>query len=544
MKGYLDQIFGSGRRVPPKNFSLSDLRTAMKATFTGVPSSTGIRINEHTALSIATVFSCVRLLSEAVAGLPLNVLRDLPGPTGAAIIDESHPVSILLKNPNPENTPGQLCEHIMVRMLMQGSAYVRKLLLRNGRIGELWPITGVVRPERNEQGELLFHVFDAGKPLSLSAPTEILDTDDVWRISGLSFNTVDGLTPIGLFRNMFGLAIATERHGANTFRNGARIQGVLQHPGVMEEEEQERFIDSWQSVYAGVENSGKTPILEQGMEYKGISMNLEDAQYLETRKFSVADVARIYRVPLHMVMEVEAQPRANMEQQAREFVTFSLSSWLDRISSTGERDLFLERDRVTHKLKHDTSKLTRADFEALWKGYSSALGRGVLSVNEVRAREDLPPVEGGDERVRPINLVPLGTETGGVATPPGSQPGTPESARTDRLNVEQHVRLARMVEDTARRIVAREVGKIRKWAKSDGTGTFEDLETWYATHATFVIDALHAPVDWAIAYCEGQLARLRLANAEGFQRVEACADHFERTTAARIAAEVMDYARS
>jgi HK97 family phage portal protein len=363
----------------------------------------GVTVTDQTALRVTAVLSCVKVLAESISTLPLMVFeRRANGDKRPAA---EHPLSEVLHTlANEEATAQSVRETLCAHVLLRGNAYARVVRDGGGDVREIWPLAPgsveVTRPRPG--GPLAFHVSEAG------APTETLRPDQVWRIPGLSWGGVTGLSPIGIAREGVGLAIALEQNTASALRHGARIAGVVSHPHVMDDPEFKRFKSSWDDAFAGVTNAGKTVILEQGAKFEKVGMTFEDLQFLELKKFQVAEIARLFRVPLHMLFDDKAQPRANMEQASLEFVVYTLRPWLVRFEQTIARDLVLPSERRRFFAEHNVAGLLRGDFAGRMQGYSLARQWGWLSVNEIRKLENMNRVEGGDTFLEPLNMRPAG----------------------------------------------------------------------------------------------------------------------------------------
>jgi HK97 family phage portal protein len=383
----------------------------------GQPTGSGVTVTDQTALRVTAVLSCVKVLSESISTLPLMVFeRQENGDKRPAA---GHPLtSVLHTLANGESTAQSVRETLCAHVLLRGNAYARVVRDGGGDVREIWPIApGCIQPQRPRPGgPLVFHVSETG------VPPETLRTDQVWRIPGLSWGGATGLSPIGIARESVGLALALEQNTASALKNGARIAGIVSHPNVMDDPEYLRFKGSWDEAYAGVTNAGKTVILEQGAKFEKVGMTFEDLQFLELKKFQVAEIARLFRVPLHMLYDTQAQPRANMEQASLEFVIFTLRPWLVRFEQTITRDLLAPSERARYFAEHNVAGLLRGDFAARMAGYAQGRQWGWWSVNDVRRLENLNGIgPEGDVYLQPLNMTPAG------AAPP-ADPNTQESA--------------------------------------------------------------------------------------------------------------------
>ena len=394
----------------------------------GRPSLSGVTVTDDTALRVMAVLSCVKVLAESISTLPLSVFEREPN--GDKRPAHDHPVTSLLHTlANEESTAQSVRETLCAHVLLRGNAYARVVRDGAGEAREIWPLTPgsveVTRP--SPSGPLAFHVSESG------APTETLRPDQVWRIPGLSWGGVTGLSPIALAREGVGLAIALEQNTASALRNGSRVAGVVSHPHVMDDPEFQRFKRSWDDAFSGVTNAGKTVILEQGASFEKVGMTFEDLQFLELKKFQVAEIARLFRVPLHMLFDDKAQPRANMEQASLEFVVYTLRPWLVRFEQTIARDLLLPSERRRYFAEHNVAGLLRGDFAGRMAGYAAARQWGWMSVNDVRRLENLNGVgPQGDVYLQPLNMAPAGSDPSSTsdrtadASPPEPSSNDPE----------------------------------------------------------------------------------------------------------------------
>lgn len=224
-----------------------------------------------------------------------------------------------------------------------------------------------------------------------------LQEQDVLHIPGLGFDGLVGYSPIAMAKNAVGMTLACEEYGASFFENGANPGGVLEHPGVLKDPAKVR--ESWQSVYGGSRNAGKVAVLEEGMKYQQIGIPPEEAQFLETRKFQINEIARLYRIPPHMVGDLDKSSFSNIEQQSLEFVKYTLDPWVIRWEQSLQRALFLPEEKKEYFIKLNVDGLLHGDYQSRMAGYSVGRQNGWLSANDIREMENLnliPKEEGGD----------------------------------------------------------------------------------------------------------------------------------------------------
>ena len=364
--------------------------------------TSGKAVNERTAMQTSAVYACVRILAESVAGLPLHVYERTAN--GSKSTKPSHPLYRLLHDePNREMTSFVFRETLMSHLLLWGNAYAQ--IIRDGRgfpiaLYPLLPDRMAV--DRNESGELVYtYQSDKGQVK--------LRRENVLHIPGLGFDGLIGYSPIAMAKNAVGLALATEDYGATFFANGANPGGVLEHPGVIKPDQVERLRESWQSQFGGA-NAHKVAVLEDGLKFHQMSIPPEEAQFLETRKFQINEIARIFRVPPHMAGDLEKSSFSNIEQMSLEFVKYTLGPWVIRWEQSLTQALLLPGDKAALSIRFNLDGLLRGDYQSRMQGYSVGIQNGFYSVNDVRALEDmnlLTEAEGGNAHVLNGNMVKL-----------------------------------------------------------------------------------------------------------------------------------------
>jgi HK97 family phage portal protein len=254
-----------------------------------------------------------------------------------------------------------------------------------------------------------------------------LKPEDVLHIPGLGFDGLVGYSPIAMAKNAVGMTLACEEYGASFFENGATPGGVLEHPGVLKDPARVR--ESWHAVYGGSKNAGKVAVLEEGLKYQQIGIPPEEAQFLETRKFQIDEIARLYRIPPHMVGDLDKSSFSNIEQQSLEFVKYTLDPWVIRWEQSIQKALFLPQEKKEYFVKMNVDGLLRGDYESRMKGYSIGIQNGFMCPNDIRRLEsmDLIPVEeGGEFFLTNGNLCRL-KDAGLFGRIPGEQGDSPET---------------------------------------------------------------------------------------------------------------------
>lgn len=371
-------------------------------------STSGKRVNERSSMQMTAVYSCVRILSEAVASLPLLVYEQSDSHSQRA---RDHPLYFLLHDePNPEMTSFIFRETLMTHLLLWGNAYAQIIRNGKGEVVALYPLMpDRMKVDRDEDGQL-FYEYQVSKanPSINTAGTVRLHPQDVLHIPGLGFDGLVGYSPIAMAKNAIGMAIACEEYGAKFFAHGAAPSGVLEHPGVLKDPSKLR--DSWQATFGGSANSGKVAVLEEGVKYTPISIAPEQAQFLETRKFQINEIARIFRIPPHMVGDLEKSSFSNIEQQSLEFVKYTLDPWVSRWEQAMTKILLTPEEKKKYTIKFNVDGLLRGDYQSRMNGYAIARQNGWMSANDIRRLEELDPIPeeaGGNLYLVNGNMLPL-----------------------------------------------------------------------------------------------------------------------------------------
>ena len=370
-------------------------------------SSAGKSVTERSAMQMTAVYSCVRILAEAVAGLPLHFYKYNNDGSKSKAID-SNLYHLLHDEPNPEMSSFVFRETLMTHLLLWGNAYAQIIRNGKGEVIALYPLMpNKMSVDRDENG-VLYYTYQRSQEEGKEAGTVTLSTRDVLHIPGLGFDGLVGYSPIAMAKNAIGLAIATEEYGAKFFANGAAPSGVLEHPGTIKDPA--RLRENWNATFGGSANSGKVAVLEEGMKYTPISISPEQAQFLETRKFQINEIARIFRVPPHMVGDLEKSSFSNIEQQSLEFVKYTLDPWIIRWEQSLNRALLNVDEKKVYFFKFNVEGLLRGDYQSRMQGYATARQNGWMSANDIRELENLdkiPAESGGDLYLVNGNMLPL-----------------------------------------------------------------------------------------------------------------------------------------
>ena len=396
--GFINWLgFNNPRDAP----NLPDVRDDVRDSgtlFVFGKANSGEQVDEKSAMQIATVYACVRLLAESVAQLPLHLYK-VTEPDGQEKANDHPLYKILYREPNPEMTSFSYWEAVMTHLLLWGNSYSQ--IIRDGKntVLGLYPLLPEnVEIDRTDKGELyyIYHAYTNEVPGETNKDI-IFRRDEILHIPGLSFNGLVGFSPIAMMKNSLGTTMAVEKYGSSFFKNGAQPSGVLEHPGVLKDPAKIR--ENWTKAYGGAGNAHRVAVIEEGMTYKPISLPPEDSQFLSTREFGVEEICRIFRVPPHMVQDLKRATFSNIEHQSIDFVVHTLDPWLVRIEKAIVKDLLLEDEKDVYFPKFNVDGLLRGDYKSRMDGYSVGISTGIISPNEARRKENMPPLsedEGGD----------------------------------------------------------------------------------------------------------------------------------------------------
>ena len=383
--------------------------TAGGAWWFGMGQSTSNNfVNERSAMQITAVYACVRILSEAIASLPLHLYRyDKTGSKEKAL---DHPLyTVLHDEPNPEMTSFIFRETLMTHLLLWGNAYAQ--IIRNGKaeIIGLYPLMpNRMTVDRDDKGRLYYeYMAQSEDGAKLKSGTIRLSPHDVFHVPGLGFDGLVGYSPIAMAKNALGATIAAEQFGAKFFANNATPGGVLEMPGTVKDVEKVR--ESWRNGFSGT-NAHKVAILEEGMKFTPVSINPQEAQFLETRKFQINEIARIFRIPPHMIGDLEKSSFSNIEQQSLEFVKYTLDPWVSRWEQSIRRSLLSADEKKSMFVKFNVDGLLRGDYKSRMDGYAVGRQNGWMSANDIRELENMdkiPADQGGDDYLVNGNMIPI-----------------------------------------------------------------------------------------------------------------------------------------
>lgn len=376
-----------------------------------VPTASGVLVNQASAMQVSAVYACVSMLSYDLAKLGASIFSGKR--KGSRQKAKSHPLYPLFSVPAPWLTWFEFVGMMQMSVLLRGNGYAVILRDARGRPMALVPIN----PDRvalweAPDGELFFMVTRAGlhEMAVLAKEPLLIHADDVFHLKGLTANGLIGLSPISLEREAIGLAIAQEQLSARWAGNSAQPRGILTTDQKLTPEAAQRMHDDWKRLQGGLYNVGKTAVFEAGLKWQALSMSSSDMEFLAARKFQLAEIARIFRVPLYMLGDDAHSSRGNaITQQAQEYLNYSLSTWIEMWEQRIGFTFGLDPDEMF--VEFDVDRLLRADIQTRYAAHRISLGgTGWRTINAVRADEGEEDIEGGDTVFRPANTAPTDSD--------------------------------------------------------------------------------------------------------------------------------------
>ena len=389
--------------------------------------SSGKPVSPQTSIASTAVWACVRVIAESVATLPLNVYSR-NGESRQK--EDGHPIQIIVHDrPNDKQTSVEFREQMLYHLLLYGNAYIYKDLWPSGRVRNLvllGPDRVSVRVDdsASESFPKLAYIVDTSKQ-----GQRIYSESDILHIRGISSDGLVGISPIQTHRETIGVELAEREFAGRFFGNAARPSGILKVAGKLNPDAASRLKQSWESAHRGLDQAHRVAVLEEGIEWQALTIPLVDAQFLEQRRFSVEEIARIFRVPLHLIGELSRATFSNIEHQAIDFVTHTLRPWCVRTEQALNKGLFFPSEQGTFYVEHVVDALLRGDIQSRYNAYAIARQNGWLSANDVRKLENMNAIEGGDIYLSPLNMVDASTVGAAPATTPAAS-GSPSTARS------------------------------------------------------------------------------------------------------------------
>jgi HK97 family phage portal protein len=472
----------------------------------GFISRAGVRVSEDTALAIATVYRCVSILSNMLAMFPKGMFeKQARGRKEAG----DHPLDPVISfKPNQRQTAFEFWRLVCFHLVLRQNAFVQIVpgLPGRGWVGQLVPLNPdrVKGPEELPSGKLRYeYTRGDGRKFTL------IGGQDIWHLTGLSSDGLRGMSLLELAADSFGGAIAAERHAARFFERGVKFSGILEHPRTLKPETASAMSDSFGRKYGGEQGAGRVPVLWEGMTFRSVGMSHKDAEFMDSRRFSIPEIARWFGVPPHMVGDVERSTSwgTGIEQQGLQFLIYSLLPWIGLIEQSILFWLVVQPERFYPKM--NVNAILRMDAQAQASVFSTLIDKGVLSPNECRELLERNPRDGGDEYVdpgkaqappRPNPAPPRPTEEPGEQDEDENQKARAtervrkiEKARAEELLHEEDDALCRMAKEHAkdtqawRSSVAGFYGRFAQRIASTGIAELEEARAWCAGRRDLVL---------------------------------------------------------
>ena len=364
-------------------------------------SVSGKSVTASTAIQMSTVYACVRVIAETIASLPIHVYEHTDSGNRKAT---EHPLYRLIHDePNSEMTSFVLREVMLAHLLLWGNSYCQIIRTGRNKITGLYPLLPDKMTVDRDKNGILTYTY-----MTNTGQTVVLSPEDVLHIPGLGFDGVMGYSPIALEKSAIGLGIAAEEYGSKFFSNGARPSGILTHPNTVKDPAALRA--SWNAAYGSSTNASRVAVLEEGMTFVPLSLPNNEAQFLETRKFQVSEICRIFRVPPHMIGDLDRATFSNIEHQSIDFAVHTIRPWLVRIEQAVNRALFSEKEKGRFYVQFNLDGLMRGDYKSRMEGYAIARQNGWMSANDIRELENMNAMsdeEGGNAYLVNGNMIPV-----------------------------------------------------------------------------------------------------------------------------------------
>lgn len=466
----------------------------------GMHSISGVRVDKDSAMKLGAVFRCVSVLANTFPVLPFNLFK--PRADGGRVPQKKHWLyQLIARRPNKFQNPFEWRQMCMGHLALRGNCYNRIYSNGRGVVTDLIPQhPDRVKIETFSNGDYRYLIKQPN-----AAPEVVVPRGQMWHLRGMSSDGIVGMSPLTYAREAIGAGLAAQEYGARYFsNNGAPTGGWIEMPGKFGKQvDRENFREAWQNARSG-ENRHKTPVLEDGMKFHELGIKNDEAQFLDSRKFSVTDICRFFGVPPHLAYDLDRSTNNNIEQQSLEFVLYTMTPISGMWKASIDYDFLTDDDDLEPDF--NMSPLIRADQASRSSFYKTMFGQGAFSPNDILLKEGENPVVGGNQRFIPVNMTVLRpnmkpstaapqtadepeSDEEEEAPKPAKKPTAPKQGATDRL--------APLAIAAAERVARKEVAVISKALKQDASA----INAAYAAHARFIADALGVELDEAIAYC-------------------------------------------
>jgi HK97 family phage portal protein len=466
----------------------------------GSRSLAGVRVSGDTAMRLSVVYRCVDVLAKTFAVLPFGLYQPADSGGRGALQRKHWLYKLLAKRPNRFQNPFEWRQMCMGHVALRGNAYNRIYANARGEVTDLVPqhpdrVTVEVLPNGEDYRYLIKQPDGSQQPFGRG---------QIWHMRGLSSDGIVGISPLGYARDAIGAGIAAQDYGAMYFKNaGAPTGGWIELAGKFGDDTQRRaFKEEWKAARTG-ERRHETPVLEQGMKFHELGIKNDEAQFLETRKFSVTDICRFFGVPPHLAYDLDRSTNNNIEQQSLEFVIYTMTAITEAWEASIEYEFLMDEDGLDPEF--DMQRLLRADQKSRGDFYKTMFNLGAYSPDDIRIREGDDPVEGGDQRFVPVNMTVL---------KPNMQPSTAQKISAgNNGNAEEpdesarrpsSERLTAIAVAAAERVARREVAVLERAWKAGPAA----VDAAMLAHARFVSEALGVSLEAASQYCAQRRAAL------------------------------------
>ena len=516
----------------------------------GSESSSGVMVDESVMLSGTAVLQGIRIISEGVGMLPLVLYRRLE--RGKARATEHSLYARLHRNPNPEQTIAEFKERMQASAIVYGRAYAQLVLRGDGQVAEMWQLYSH-RMRREKKNGVVRYLYTTDNGVSVLRPEE------VFQINGFNLNGIMGLKLLEVGGETIGHGEALRRYGSKLFRNGALSRGFMSTAGKLSPEAAQRRSEEISAQYGGLENSHKIAIFGEKMEWQNMGIPPNDAQWIESRRFNVLEVARLLNIKPHLLMDLERATFSNIEAQGEEHVRYTLNPWLVKWEERISLDMLPEAERGTYFAEFMRDALLRGDTIARFQAYQIGIQSGIMTRNEVREKENLNPLDGLDEPLQPLNMIPVGQKP----LPPKQQNDMPEMPempdnmkpirgqnRSIEVRAQARVRVRDafrpVFRDAAQRLVKREVREIRKRLADEKRDAASDLSVWLEDFYQKFGPAVRDNMQAAVQSMAAAVAAAALADIGDLTQVQlaAAVDNYLGALSARYTGSSLGQLRS
>lgn len=514
----------------------------------GMGSSTesGEVVNAKTAQNITAVSACVRVLSEDISTIPLIIYRKLK--QGGQERAYKHPIYKLLhRKPNNWQTSAEFRGMMLNNFLLRGNAYAEKIFANNGLVKQLIPLNpDRVYPFMGPDGKKAYQYTD------LKGKTRIILPHEMHHLSDISHNGLEGLSRIEQSKEALGFSLATNKYGAKIFANGAVPGIVLKHPTKLSPEARKNLVETWEKRHQGSENANRPALLEEGLEYQQVGITPDDAQFLDSKKFSRSEVCGIFRVPPHKIGDLEKSTFSNIESQAIEYVVDAIRPIAVLWEQALVRDLLNDKEQETLYIEFLLDGLFRGDLKSRYDAYAIGRERGWLSANDIRRKENMNPIKGGDVYLAPLNMVPI-EQLGISSDKEGRSLAESEHRSINETRSYEETKRTKdsfrpLFEEAAKRVVNQEVktvkAALKKYLEKRSVSEFEKwIEEYYSSYGSTIserlmpIFATYGASIYAVAASEVGVSNTEITpDIQQFIReyVETMANRYTKSSAGQI----------